>query len=306
MVDVSDSPSHRRDQIANFAEILRNAEARQRVFEAIYRGKQAVKTIREVAKATGYDTKRVATIAHPLARGEKVFEQLRQFDSVIAKVTTAYKKIPFVSRNKTKILSLARKKDTLEKFHTKTNPKIKVNVLLGKGRKVTVKVPFRVRAKFIRVEEIEEFAKTKAVASVFGLSPARLSESKVKQGILSLLGETKIPKDWGGESNDIFTDRVTVARKKQRAAFALKGPAKTGPLVPGKMGKNGDQIQRLFDSPATVFVVQYEGEVKESVYKLMEELAKAKAILGGDIFWTVIDDDATKRLRKAYPRAFEK
>lgn len=72
------------------------------------------------------------------------------------------------------------------------------------------------------------------------------------------------------------------------------------------MGKNGDQIQRLFDSPATVFVVQYEGEVKESVYKLMEELTKAKAILGGEIFWTVIDDDATKRLRKAYPRAFGK
>jgi hypothetical protein len=85
----------------------------------------------------------------------------------------------------------------------------------------------------------------------------------------------------------------------------LKGPAKTGPLVPGKMGKNGDQIQRLLNSPATVFVTQYEGEVRESVYHLMEELAKAKAILGGTIYWTIIDDDATKRLRKAYPRAFK-
>src|SRR6266852_1195312 len=38
-------------------------------------------------------------------------------------------------------------------------------------------------------------------------------------------------------------------------------PATTGPLVPGKMGKNGDQIQRLFGSPAQVFFVQYEEEI---------------------------------------------
>lgn len=33
--------------------------------------------------------------------------------------------------------------------------------------------------------------------------------------------------------------------------------------MPGMMGKNGDQIQRLFNTPADVFFVQYEGEVKE-------------------------------------------
>ncbi|MGE0565291.1 MAG: hypothetical protein AB7O50_12320, partial [Pseudolabrys sp.] len=235
MANVSDSSSHRRDQIANFAEILRNAEARQLVFEAIYRGKQAVKTIREVAATTGYDTKRIATIAHPLA-GEKLFDQSRVFDKVVGKATTAYKKIPFVTRNKEKILRLARNKGALENFHTKTNPKIKTKVALSKGQRITVKAPFRVQVKFIRSEEIGEFAKAKTVKSLSGLSPARLSESKTKKGILSLLGEAKTPKDWGGENNDIFTDRVTLAGKKQRAAFALKGPAKKGPLVPGKMG----------------------------------------------------------------------
>jgi hypothetical protein len=29
----------------------------------------------------------------------------------------------------------------------------------------------------------------------------------------------------------------------------------------------------------------------------------ARAITGGEIYWGVIDEDATKRLRKAYPRA---
>lgn len=302
MTDVSDTPSHRRDQIANFAEILRNAEAKQKVFKAVYHGKKRSKTIGEIAKATGYSAKRVAEIAGPLARGEKLFEQGRARHD--GRVTTVYKKIAFVVANRPKILSLARNRAQLERYHTKTNPKINVSVRIPKGHKVAVRVPFRVRSKFIRVEDIKEFSKVIKVKSIAGLRPARISEPKTKAGFLRLLGETKTPKDWGGENNDIFTDRVTLFGKKRRAAFALKGPAKTGPLVPKKMGKNGDQIQRLFDTPASIFIVQYEGEVKESIYKLMEELAKARAITGGEVFWGVIDDDATKRLRKAYPWAF--
>jgi hypothetical protein len=298
MAETSDPSSHRRDQIYNFAEILRNAAAKQKVFEAVYRGKKRSKTIGDIATATGYSTKRVAEIAGPLARGGKLFEQGRARHA--GRRTTVYNKIDFVSANRAKILSLARNRDRLDSFHTKTNPKINVS----KGHRVTVTLPFRIRSGFIRAEDIKEFAKTKNDRRDNPLKPARLPERKMKDGILKLLGETKSPKDWGGENNDIFTDRITLFGKKRRAAFALKGPAKSGPLVPKMMGKNGDQIQRLFDTPATVFLVQYEGEVKESIFKLMEELAKAKAVLGGEIFWGVLDDDATKRLRRAYPRAF--
>jgi hypothetical protein len=302
MTNVSDTSSNRRDQIANFAEILRNARARQRVFEAIYRGKKATKAIGEIAKATAYSPKRVATIAGPLAHGEKLFEQARERRG--GKVTTVYKKIPFVARNKDKILSIARNRQALDRYHTKTNPKIRTNISVAKGHKVSVKVPFQVRSKSITIEDVKEFFKVKKIKSTAGLLPTRLSEAKTKAGILNLLGETKMPKDWGGENNDIFTDRVTVGGNRMRGAFALKGPAKKGPLVPGKMGKNGDQIQRLFNSPASAFFVQYEGEVSESIYKLMEELAKARAVTSGKTYWCVIDESATKRLRKAYPKAF--
>lgn len=302
MADVSDTSSNRRDQIANFAEILLNSPARQAVFNAVYHGKKGTKTIGEIALATGYNAKRVAEIAHPLARGEKLFEQSRERH--YGKVTTVYKKIPFITRNRKLILSKGKSRRALDQYSTKTNPKINVNVRFAKGHKVSVKVPFKVSSKFIRIDDVKEFSKAKNIRSTTGLAPLRLSEAKTKAAFLSLLGETRTPKDWGGESNDIFTDRVTLVGKKWRAAFALKGPAKKGALVPGKMGKNGDQIQRLFDTPASIFIVQYEGEVKESIYKLMEELAKARAITGGKIFWCVIDDDATKRLRKAYPRAF--
>ena len=103
-----------------------------------------------------------------------------------------------------------------------------------------------------------------------------------------------MPKDWGGENNDVFTTALRIGGKRRRAAFALKGPAKTGPLVPGKMGKNGDQIQRLFNSPAEVFFVQYEGEIKESVVEQMERLALARSFLASEVLYGVIDEADTR------------
>ena len=300
MIDVSDTSSNRRDQIANFAEVLRNAKARRGVFEAVYFGPKPFKTIQEIAKFTNYNQKRVAEIACPLAR-EKLFEQFRV--KVGGRRVTAYRKIRFVAANKVKILKLAQSYKKLGQYHTKTNP-----ISLTKSRqRIVIRTPFLVRTKFIRIEDIKEFSRSGRVDSKRApLAPTRLSELCIKKGFLRLLGENKVPKDWGGENNDIFTTRLTLFGKKRRAAFALKGPAKKGPLVPKMMGKNGDQIQRLFDTPAEVFFVQYEGEVKESIFKLMEDLARAKAIFGNCIYWGVIDEVATQRLRYAYPRIFHK
>ncbi len=71
------------------------------------------------------------------------------------------------------------------------------------------------------------------------------------------------------------------------------------------MGKNGDQIQRLFDSPADTFFVQYEGEIKESVVRQMEQLATAKSVVSGaQVLFGTIDETDTWRLRQAYPKHF--
>lgn len=152
----------------------------------------------------------------------------------------------------------------------------------------------------------KEFARVRTIRHVpAALNPERLAESKVKAGILKLLKETKSPKDWGGETNDIFSARLTLRGRAARGAFALKGPAKKGTLVPGMMGKNGDQIQRLFNSSADVFFVQYEGEIAESVVEQMEKLAKVRALLGGRISFGIIDKLDTYRLRLAYPSVFK-
>jgi hypothetical protein len=70
------------------------------------------------------------------------------------------------------------------------------------------------------------------------------------------------------------------------------------------MGSNGDQVQRLFTSPAQVFFVQYECEIKESIVDLMARLAIAKAVTEGQVYYGTIDLTGTYRLRLAYPKAF--
>jgi hypothetical protein len=295
---VSDTASNRRDQISNFAEILRNAPAKQSVFSAVYRGKKAFKTVAEIAVETDYTSKRVTEIAKHLARGEKLFEQDRE--KINGKNVTVYRKLDFVAANRGKILSLAKNKRQLDSYHTKSNPRTRT---IGR---VVVRVPFQVKCRSIGIDEIEQFKRVKSVRGVpDALRPNRLPERRVKAAFLKLLKEKRNPKDWGGEINDIFTTRLTLRGHARRAAFALKGPAKKGILVPGKMGTNGDQIQRLFDSPAEVFFVQYEGEIAQSVVSLMENLATAKSILRGEVFFGVIDKTDTYRLRLAYPKAFK-
>jgi hypothetical protein len=300
VLNVSDSASHRRDQIDNLVDLLVNAPTRQSLARAVNFGKKRVKSVGELAAKLSSElgksitAKRVTEIGKPLVN--LAFTQERIVEN--GRTTTAYGKLD--QHRVREALKLAVNKKKREAYHTKSRPTIKVV-----GTTVTIKAPFRPKVKTIYVDDVQEFQKVKSIKSVpAAMSPSRLAEATVKKGIVKLLGEKLDPKDWGGESNDIFTTRVTIKGKRKRAAFALKGPATSGPLVPGKMGKNGDQIQRLFGSPVQVFFVQYEEEIKESVVHLMTQLATAKALTEREVYYGVIDMTDTYRLRLAYPAAF--
>jgi hypothetical protein len=296
VLNVSDSSSHRRDQIANLAELLTNAPVRQALVRAVYFGKKRAKSVGELAATLGVTPKRITEIGKPLVN--RAFSQERIVEG--GRKTTAYTKLDNRQHDVREALKLATNKKKREEYHTKSNPKVKIV-----GHTVTIKTPFAPKANSLSVDDVKEFQKVKSVKDVPAeLSPVRLPEAIVKKGIVELLGEQLDPKDWGGELNDVVTTRMTVNGKRKRAAFALKGPAKKGALVPKMMGSNGDQVQRLFASPAQVFFVQYEGEIKESIVDLMARLAIAKAVTEGQVYYGTIDLTDTYRLRLAYPKAF--
>jgi len=110
----------------------------------------------------------------------------------------------------------------------------------------------------------------------------------------------------GAEPNDLYTSKVRYKGNRRAIAFAFKGPGTTGTLTPRKLGKNGDQIQRLFLSPAEFFIIQYHGQIGQAVIEQMKAFASLNSVREGKTIWYgVIDGDDSNRLIAAYPRHFK-
>jgi hypothetical protein len=102
-----------------------------------------------------------------------------------------------------------------------------------------------------------------------------MPEDEVKDCFAQILGQPFVRNDWGGETSDLST-LVTLNGVPKSAAFAFKGPGIQGKFTVSKMGKNGDQGQRLFHESIDLAVVQYHGEIVPAVRSLMEDLARSR------------------------------
>jgi hypothetical protein len=132
-----------------------------------------------------------------------------------------------------------------------------------------------------------------------------MSEDDFKAGVQNILGERGRFKDWPGEQNDIFTTELVIGGRRRRAAFAFKGPGYKGILRPNHMGKRGTQIQKLFKSPADVFMVQHHTQIGEEVLEQMETYARQRVgDTNGVVFYGTMNGQDSDRLIAAYPQAF--
>lgn len=125
-------------------------------------------------------------------------------------------------------------------------------------------------------------------------------ERVVKELFCEVLGEQSIPKDWGGEEADLFSSNLSVRGRKQSAAFLLKGPSRFHEMTLADCGKNGDQIYRLFNTPAEVFVVQHCHKISPAVRKTVEAFALSQ--YGRRCRYTLIDGYDTARILRAHGR----
>jgi hypothetical protein len=292
--NVSDVRSSPNDQIAHAAKVIGKSKHRNAVFKAIYRGKKRIKTVAEIRKATGLRRMRV------LQEGGKLFKNLL-VGQLKKDGDTAYQKDSFYDAQKNKILALAHNAKKLATFPTRVTPRfIASNIPL-----VQIRMPQKlIRTHLITIDDIDSFSKVRKHPGMNG-KPTPMLEAKFKEGIKRILHEKGRFKDWGGERSDLLTTRLWLKGKRRATAFALKGKGLRRKLTPALMGKNGDQIQRLFSSPAQVFLVQYWDQIDESVLEQMGAFAKAKsAVEGKEIWYGIIDGNDSNRIIKAYPSVF--
>lgn len=296
LIPVSDASSNKDEQIAHAAEELANSNHRRQVFEAVYHGKKQIKKRSELESATGLNNKQVLRAGKALA-GNRLVTQERVEGEV------AYRKDAFYAEHKQKILRLATNPEQLAQQPRNSGRRDapRREVVIRVATTPAFKAPIQ-----ITIDDIDSFSRVRAFT---GPQPSRveISEKAVKQGFQAIIGETGGFKDWGGEVNDLASTRVRIDGRRRATAIAFKGSGTKGKLTPKKMGANGDQIQRLVlhSQAESVFLVQYVGEVSDSVVTQLAGLALARAAeTGRQIYYGVIDGQDTSRLIQAHPDEF--
>lgn len=288
--DVRSSP---KEQIIHASEVIGRSKTRRKVFEEICRGKRKARSIDEIASATGLSRKLVFNETRVLFNNRIINRQ-----KVKGKPIT-YAKDDFYFQHKREILKFATNKYAREKYPTKWNPKTTTVIQLPVVRKT-------IDAKHITIDDIDSFRNVAATS----LSPdgknKPILEETFQQGLQKILGEEGEFNDWGGEGDDLFSNRLMLKGKRVTVAFGLKGRGTKGILTPKKLGRQGDQIQRLFRGPAEVFLIQYWGQIGESVVEQMKVFATTKSALEGRrIYYGEIDGQDTLRILQAYADFFD-
>jgi hypothetical protein len=292
-IETTDIRSNPNEQIAYAATVVGKSEARRKVFEEINRGKKRVKTVGDIAKKTGLDRIKVLKAARYLYNN-RIVKQLK----INGKL--AYEKDDFYAQNKKTILRLAGDKRALAKYPTKRNPRAKTVV-------INLPVPQKeINVKQISIDDIDSFKKVTEIPLAPSVKKVPLLENEFQKGLQRILDEQGEFNDWGGENDDLFSTRLILDGKRMNVAFGLKGRGTKGKLTPKKMGTQGDQIQRLFRTQANVFLVQYWGQIDQSVLEQLKLFAIAKSVFDGKrVYYGVIDGQDTLRIIQAYKQYFE-
>jgi hypothetical protein len=151
------------------------------------------------------------------------------------------------------------------------------------------------------IEEIDTFARAARIRvtkkDVELLREIR--EEDVKNAFAEIIGEPFVRKDWGGETSDLFSDRVQLDGRRIATAFAFKGKAKFQPMTPALLGKNGDQIVRLFSEPAELLILQHCHQITSAVRAQMRAFATRPS---EPKMFCVIDGADTVRVLRAYKK----
>ncbi len=289
-IPVTDSLSNINEQIEAAARIIGRSKQAKLVFSQIYYGKKYTKSVKEIAESSGLTRKQVLTQGNKLS-AHHVVEQIK------INGDTGYRKISFFHQNKRKILALASNPKKLILYPTKRNR--------YQNAVVTIKINKRYgEAVRISIDDIDSFSKVREVKPS-GYISSKISESAFKNGIKNMLGEEGSFKDWGGEKNDLYSTRMLLNGKRIVACIAFKGPGTKGILVPSKMGKNGDQIQRLFQTEADLFIVQYWNRIDQSIVEQLEAFAIAKSMMTQKtLYYCVIDGIDSNRIYLSYKENF--
>jgi hypothetical protein len=156
------------------------------------------------------------------------------------------------------------------------------------------------------VEDIDSFRKVRdvnpaTVMDVLNNGYLDRSEDSVQTALERILSVPFHKKDWGGELNDLYTANLLINGERHETAFLLKGNGLRSQTMEIKhCGANGDQLLRLCNSPAKVYVVQFVGRISEAVVSDIDGKVRYVRAQGKDAWYCIMDGQDTARVLRAY------
>jgi hypothetical protein len=166
---------------------------------------------------------------------------------------------------------------------------------------------FEAKSSRIYLDDIQSFQKIrlvdfKSIESFLQVNGyLHVSEDKVQNALENILNEGFHKKDWGGEYNDLYTSNLIFKGARRATAFLLKGNGLRAATMEIKhCGKNGDQLIRLFESPAELFIVQFVGNISEAIVKDVEGKVELLRARGKEAYYCIVNGTDTARLLYAY------
>jgi len=177
------------------------------------------------------------------------------------------------------------------------------NILDGAPNRYT-DLPEAVR---LYIEDIDSFAAARDVNPQF-VAPLLsadgyldVPEDEVQIGFEQIINKVFHKKDWGGETNDLYSSQVRVNGRRVATAFLLKGNGlRKHTMELRDCGANGDQIVRLFTSPALLYIVQFVGNISESVIKDVEGKVNEQRAHGKPTHYCIMNGQDTARVLISY------
>jgi hypothetical protein len=165
--------------------------------------------------------------------------------------------------------------------------------------------PDRIR---LYVQNIDSFSKVKGinhqqVQAHLDNGFLKVPEEQVKKAFAQIIGQSYIPKDWGGETEDIYSSLILLNGQRVQTSIIFKGQGtvKTAETQLGNLGKNGDQLDRMFRSPSSkLFIIQSVKPFAQNVINTAEAHAVHKRANGQNCYYCVIDGQDTAMLLFAY------
>lgn len=128
-------------------------------------------------------------------------------------------------------------------------------------------------------------------------------EKTIKREFAEIIGESFVPKDWGGETEDLFTSRILFNGQRIPTSIIFNGPGKVKATQTrlSDLGARGDQLVRMIRvSPSKLYILQSVKPIAHEIIETFEAHIKDLRSKGNQCYYCVIDGQDTATILYAY------